>query len=72
VDREPSALLEGAIAEAVRAGVYRRAARLNPKAGKLWGDLAAPHSARAAGLLAQLSDRWRDKAPGRRFNMKDE
>jgi len=33
-----------AISEAVTAGVFRRAERLNPRTAKTWGSLAAPHS----------------------------
>jgi len=41
-----------AIAEGVRAGVYRRAERLNPRSAPAWNRCAAPHSRRAAALLA--------------------
>ncbi len=40
-----------AIEEAVRAGVFRAAARLNPKSAPTWDRLAEPHTDRAATLL---------------------
>ena len=40
-----------AIREAVLAGVFRRAARFNPKSAAVWNHLAEPHSQRAATLL---------------------
>lgn len=43
--------IEEAISEAVRAGVYRRAARYNPKTASVWDQCAKPHSSRVAALL---------------------
>lgn len=40
-----------AIQEAVSSGIFRRAARLNPKSAEVWDTLAEPHSQRAAILL---------------------
>lgn len=50
-------LIERAIQDGARAGVFRRAARLNPASRELWNRLAAPHSARAAGILKDICDR---------------
>lgn len=40
-----------AIEEAVRAGVFRRAERLNKTTRQVWGSLAAPHSQAAKRFL---------------------
>lgn len=40
-----------AIEAAVQAGVFRAAARLNPKTARVWNTLAEPYSKRAATLL---------------------
>lgn len=49
--------IEEAINEAVRAGVFRKAARLNTTHTGTWERLAAPHSARADQILAGICDR---------------
>lgn len=54
-----------AIRAAVKAGTYRRAARLNLKFKTLYERLAAPHSALATDALKRLLDRQGAKAPGR-------
>lgn len=46
-----------AIDEAVLAGVFRRAARLNQRSAATWASLAAPHSQRAATHLADAMSR---------------
>lgn len=45
------------IKEAVDAGVYRKAARLNHRFADLYDRMAAPHSQRAAGLLDDAMNR---------------
>jgi hypothetical protein len=39
-----------AIDEAVKAGAYRAAERLNPSSARVWSALAEPHSRRVAAL----------------------
>jgi hypothetical protein len=46
-----------AIEAGISAGVFRRAERLNPGSAETWGRLAAPHSQRAATLLAESMKR---------------
>lgn len=40
-----------ALTEAIKAGVFRRAARLNPKQAEVWHGIAEHHSALAKQLL---------------------
>lgn len=42
------------IAEAVKAGIFRRAQRLSPQA-KVWGELGDMHSANVTRLLRQIA-----------------
>ena len=49
-DRADHGICE-AISLAVKAGVFRTAARLNPKTASVWNALAAPYTSRAATLL---------------------
>lgn len=42
--------IEEAIEEAVKAGVFRRAARLNSGSATTWNSLAEPHSRRVKAL----------------------
>lgn len=44
------------IEEAARAGVFRRAGRLNPRAA-IWNELAEVHSGRVAALLDEEMQR---------------
>lgn len=46
-----------AIIEAVKAGVFWNAARLNPKTRATWEQFAAVHHDRAGTLLAEAVDR---------------
>lgn len=46
-----------AIEEAICAGVYRRAERLNPKTAKTWASFAELHSERVEALLADAMTR---------------
>lgn len=50
-------VLAAAINEAVKAGVFRRAARLNPKTAKTWQSFAELHSERVEALLGEFLDR---------------
>lgn len=43
-----------AIAEAVKAGVFRRAQRLNPGMANVWSEMADQHSRRVAALLRRV------------------
>lgn len=43
-----------AISEGVKAGVFRRAARLNCHGREIWEELADRHSQHAAGLLGRV------------------
>lgn len=54
---EVDAAVSLAIAEAVKAGVFRRAARTNPKSAAVWKPLAEDHSRRAATLLNDAMQR---------------
>lgn len=47
-------LIAEAIMEGVKAGIFRRAARLNRGSAKTWHALAAPHSRKAAKILALI------------------
>ena len=49
--------IEQAISEAVKAGVFRRAARLNPGSARIWNALAEPHSRRVATILDDIIGR---------------
>ena len=44
-----------AISEGVKAGVFRRAARLNPHSAALWSDCAEPHTETAKQLLLRAT-----------------
>lgn len=57
MEDEAGQLIVRAIQDGARAGVFRRAARLNPASKNLWDRLAAPHSARAASILQEVCDR---------------
>lgn len=46
-----------AILEGIKAGVFRRAERLNIKSGKLWATIAQEHTNRAATLLDEAMNR---------------
>lgn len=46
-----------AIEEAVTAGVFRRAERLNPHSAEIWESLAAPHSQAVQRLLTDMLQR---------------
>jgi hypothetical protein len=50
-------LIYEAIMEGARAGVYRRAARLNPKTAGTWQSFAELHSERAVALLCDAMTR---------------
>lgn len=54
-----------AIAEAIEAGVYRRAERLNPGTADTWNALAEPHTKRVAALLEQMTGRRSGEAVDR-------
>jgi hypothetical protein len=54
---EIDAAIGRAIEEAVRAGVFWRAARLNPKARKTWEGFAELHHDEAAAALAIVASR---------------
>lgn len=43
--------IAAAIDEAVKAGVFRRAAKLNPMQADIWNALGADHTSKAATLL---------------------
>lgn len=58
-------LVVEAIMEGVKAGVFRRAQRLNRSAA-VWGELADKHSRRVAALLAQALTPPEGEASGRR------
>lgn len=47
-------LIAEAIAEAVKAGIFRRAQRLNCASAETWAALAEPHSQKAAQILALI------------------
>ena len=49
--------IKEAIAEAIRAGIYRQAERLNPDSADVWNALAEPHSRRVAALTEIVSGR---------------
>lgn len=49
--------IEEMISGAVTAGVFRRAARLNPGTAHVWNEIADPYSARVGALAMQALDR---------------
>lgn len=49
-------LIVEAIIEGARAGVYWRAARLNPKTARTWEGFGELHHETAANLLAQAAE----------------
>lgn len=53
-DWEADARIVEAIEEGIRAGVYRRAARLNPKTARTWQSFADLHSERVQALLDEM------------------
>lgn len=55
-------LIAEAIIEAARAGVFRRAARLNPSSA-VWSELADEHSGRTSRVLAQFLSRIESDKP---------
>lgn len=57
--------IEEVIAEACKAGVFRRAERLNPKSAETWNFLAGLHSRRVAALLANATGRHSGEAVAR-------
>lgn len=54
-----------AIAEGVRAGVFRRAERLNPRTAETWNSLAEPHSQRVGALMERVTGRHSGRAANR-------
>lgn len=62
MSEQPDPLITEAIIEAARAGVFRRAARLNPSA-VVWSELADEHSARTSRVLAQFLSRIESDKP---------
>jgi hypothetical protein len=52
---EPDPRIEAAICEGARAGVFRRAERLNPQSASVWGGLAERHTKNAGDILAAVT-----------------
>ena len=54
---EPSGEIGLAITEGIKAGVFRRAQRLNPAQAATWGRLAERHTRAAEGYLDDMLNR---------------